>query len=218
MSGLMAYWYHFAIMFEALFILTTIDAGTRVGRFLLQEFLGRVYQPFSNTAWVPGSLISTSLIVFGWGYFVYTGNVNTIWPMFGVANQLLGVVALSVATTVIVNIGKARYALCVDHGGAAHAARDQHVVGRVPEHPRQLLPHGDGRERSHPVPGVGADAVVGDHHHLRARDSGRVDSPLVHVDGRPPAAAAGGVMSWLRRFLRGVHAWLTLLYNEPPGC
>jgi carbon starvation protein len=110
MSGLMAYWYHFAIMFEALFILTTIDAGTRVGRFLLQEFLGRVYQPFSNTAWVPGSLISTSLIVFGWGYFVYTGNVNTIWPMFGVANQLLGVVALSVATTVIVNIGKARYA------------------------------------------------------------------------------------------------------------
>jgi carbon starvation protein len=110
MSGLMAYWYHFAIMFEALFILTTIDAGTRVGRFLLQEFLGRAYHPFSNPAWVPGSLISTFLIVFGWGYFIYTGNVNTIWPMFGVANQLLGVVALSVATTVIINIGKARYA------------------------------------------------------------------------------------------------------------
>jgi carbon starvation protein len=110
MAGLMAYWYHFAIMFEALFILTTIDAGTRVGRFLLQEFLGRVYSPFSNPGWIPGSIISTFLIVFGWGYFIYTGNVNTIWPMFGVANQLLGVVALSVATTVIINIGKARYA------------------------------------------------------------------------------------------------------------
>jgi carbon starvation protein len=106
----MAYWYHFAIMFEALFILTTIDAGTRVGRFLLQEFLGRAYAPFANTAWIPGSLISTFLIVFGWGYFIYTGSVDTIWPMFGVANQLLGVVALSVATTVIINVGKARYA------------------------------------------------------------------------------------------------------------
>jgi carbon starvation protein len=110
MAGWMAYWYHFAIMFEALFILTTIDAGTRVGRFLLQEFLGRVYSPFSNPGWIPGSIISTFLIVFGWGYFIYTGNVNTIWPMFGVANQLLGVVALSVGTTVIINIGKARYA------------------------------------------------------------------------------------------------------------
>jgi carbon starvation protein len=110
MSGLMAYWYHFAIMFEALFILTTIDAGTRVGRFLLQEFLGRVYAPFGNTAWMPGATIATTLIVFGWGYFVYTGSVDTIWPMFGVANQLLGVVALSVGTTVIINTGKARYA------------------------------------------------------------------------------------------------------------
>jgi carbon starvation protein len=110
MSGLMAYWYHFAIMFEALFILTTIDAGTRVGRFLLQEFLGRAYPPFANTAWVPGAVISTFLIVFGWGYFIYTGSVNTIWPMFGVANQLLGVVALSTATTLLVNMGKARYA------------------------------------------------------------------------------------------------------------
>jgi carbon starvation protein len=110
MSGLMAYWYHFAIMFEALFILTTIDAGTRVGRFLLQEFLGRAYAPFSNPAWMPGAVISTFLIVFGWGYFIYTGSVDTIWPMFGVANQLLGVVALSVGTTVIINMGKVRYA------------------------------------------------------------------------------------------------------------
>ena len=110
MSGLMAYWYHFAIMFEALFILTTIDAGTRVGRFLLQEFLGRAYAPFGNPVWLPGAVISTFLIVFGWGYFIYTGSVNTIWPMFGTANQLLGVVALSVGTTVIINLGKARYA------------------------------------------------------------------------------------------------------------
>ena len=110
MSGLMAYWYHFAIMFEALFILTTIDAGTRVGRFLLQEFLGRAYQPFANPAWIPGSIISTFVIVFSWGYFIYTGSVDTIWPMFGTANQLLGVVALSVATTLIINLGKARYA------------------------------------------------------------------------------------------------------------
>lgn len=110
MAGLMAYWYHFAIMFEALFILTTIDAGTRVGRFLMQEFLGRVYAPFGNTAWMPGAVMATFLIVFGWAYFIYTGSVDTIWPMFGTANQLLGVVALSVGTTVIVNIGKARYA------------------------------------------------------------------------------------------------------------
>jgi carbon starvation protein len=110
MAGWMAYWYHFAIMFEALFILTTIDAGTRVGRFLLQEFLGRMYSPFRNTAWMPGAYIATALVVLGWGYFTFTGSVDTIWPMFGTANQLLGVVALSVGTTVIINIGKARYA------------------------------------------------------------------------------------------------------------
>ena len=110
MAGLMAYWYHFAIMFEALFILTTIDAGTRVGRFLMQEFLGRVHAPFANTAWMPGAVISTCLIVLPWAYFIYTGSVDTIWPMFGTANQLLGVVALSVGTTVIINSGKARYA------------------------------------------------------------------------------------------------------------
>jgi carbon starvation protein len=110
MAGLMAYWYHFAIMFEALFILTTIDAGTRVGRFLLQEFLGRMYAPFSNTSWVPGAIFSTAVIVFAWGYFIYMGSVNTIWPMFGVANQLLGCVALSVGTTILINMGKVRYA------------------------------------------------------------------------------------------------------------
>jgi carbon starvation protein len=110
MRGLMAYWYHFAIMFEAVFILTTIDAGTRIGRFLLQECGGRIWKPFGRTDWMPGSLISSGLIVLGWGYFIWTGSISTIWPMFGVANQLLASVALAVATTIILNIGRAKYA------------------------------------------------------------------------------------------------------------
>jgi carbon starvation protein len=109
MRGLIAYWYHFAIMFEALFILTTIDAGTRVGRFLVQEFLGRVHEPFGRQNWMPGSIIATMLVVGGWSFFIYTGEINTIWPMFGIANQLLACVALTVATTIIVNIGKTKY-------------------------------------------------------------------------------------------------------------
>jgi carbon starvation protein len=110
MKRLMSYWYHFAIMFEALFILTTIDAGTRVGRFLLQEFLGNFYRPFARTSWIPGSIITTTAIVAGWAYFIYTGSVTTIWPMFGIANQLLAIVALAIVTTFLFNTGKARYA------------------------------------------------------------------------------------------------------------
>jgi carbon starvation protein len=109
MRSLMAYWYHFAIMFEALFILTTIDAGTRVGRFLVQEFLGYVHKPFARPDWVPGSIFATLIVVGGWSFFIYTGEINTIWPMFGIANQLLAVVALTVGTTIIINIGKAKY-------------------------------------------------------------------------------------------------------------
>ena len=109
MRGLMSYWYHFAILFEALFILTTIDTGTRVSRFLLQEFLGRFYKPFERPSWLPGSLISTLVIVVAWSYFILTGNISTIWPMFGIANQLLAAVALTVATTVLFNEGKRRY-------------------------------------------------------------------------------------------------------------
>jgi carbon starvation protein len=110
MQGLLAYWYHFAIMFEALFILTTIDSGTRVGRFLLQEFMGRAYQPFARTDnWVGGS-VATGLMVLSWGYFIYTGQINTIWPMFGVANQLLASVALAVCTSILVNQGRVKYA------------------------------------------------------------------------------------------------------------
>ena len=110
MRGLMAYWYHFAIMFEAVFILTTIDSGTRIGRFLLQEFGGRLWKPFGRTQWLPSSLISTAFIVMAWAYFIWTGNISTIWPMFGVANQLLAAVALAVGTAIILNIGRARYA------------------------------------------------------------------------------------------------------------
>lgn len=110
MRGLMAYWYHFAIMFEALFILTTIDAGTRVARFLVQEFLGKLWRPLERTDWIPGTVVSTLLVVSAWAYFIWTGSISTIWPMFGIANQLLAAVALAVGTTVIVNAGRARYA------------------------------------------------------------------------------------------------------------
>lgn len=110
MRGLMDYWYHFAIMFEALFVLTTIDAGTRVGRFIIQEFLGRVYKPFESTTSIPAAFVSTVLIVFAWGYFLWTGNINTLWPMFGIANQLLGAVALAIGTTMLINMGRAKYA------------------------------------------------------------------------------------------------------------
>ena len=110
LKGLMDYWYHFAIMFEALFILTTIDTGTRVARFLVQEFLGRVYKPMEKTDWMPGTLAASAVVVGAWAYFIHTGTVSTIWPMFGIANQLLAAMALSIGTTVIINSGRARYA------------------------------------------------------------------------------------------------------------
>ena len=110
MKSLMSYWYHFAIMFEALFILTTIDAGTRIGRFLLQDAIGKIYKPFQKTTWLPGNLVASALIVFAWGYFIYTGTVSTIWPMFGTANQLLATIALAIGTSFIINRGRAKYA------------------------------------------------------------------------------------------------------------
>jgi carbon starvation protein len=110
MRGLMDYWYHFAIMFEALFILTTVDAGTRVARFLVQEFFGRFYPPFARTNWMPGTIVSTALVVLAWGYFIWTGSISTIWPLFGIANQLLAVVALLIGTTILINMGRARFA------------------------------------------------------------------------------------------------------------
>lgn len=110
LKGLMAIWYHFAIMFEALFILTTIDTGTRVARFLVQEFLGKFYKPLERTDWMPGTVISSLLVCAAWSYFIFAGSISTIWPMFGIANQLLAAVALCVGTTVLINTGKVRYA------------------------------------------------------------------------------------------------------------
>jgi carbon starvation protein len=109
-KNLLAYWYHFAIMFEALFILTTIDTGTRVGRFLVQEFLGHLWRPLAKTDSVPAGVLATALVVGGWTTFLLTGSVQTIWPMFGIANQLLAVVGLTVGTTVILRRSGAKYA------------------------------------------------------------------------------------------------------------
>lgn len=108
-SHMASYWYHFAIMFEALFILTTIDAGTRVGRYLLQEAGGKIYKPFGNLRWWPGVILTGGAISFAWGYLVYGGTVSTIWPLFGTVNQLLGTLALAIGTTFLIRRGKQRY-------------------------------------------------------------------------------------------------------------
>lgn len=112
MDRLMAYWYNFAIMFEAVFILTAIDAGTRVGRFFLQEMLGNVIPKFNDKNWLPGIIISSTLFTFAWGYLVYTGNVSSIWPLFGISNQLLAACGLIVCTTMLIRMNRKKYALC----------------------------------------------------------------------------------------------------------
>ncbi|GAB1464360.1 carbon starvation CstA family protein, partial [Pedobacter sp.] len=112
MDDVMAYWYNFAIMFEAVFILTAIDAGTRVGRFFLQEMIGGVIPKFNDKNWVPGIIISSAIFTFSWGYLVYTGNVSSIWPLFGISNQLLAACGLIVCTTMLIRMNRKKYALC----------------------------------------------------------------------------------------------------------
>lgn len=121
MDQLTAYWYNFAIMFEAVFILTAIDAGTRVGRFFLQEMLGAVIPKFNDKDWLPGVMIASILFTFAWGYLVYTGNVSSIWPLFGISNQLLAACGLIVCTTMLIRMNRGKYALVSAIPGIAMA-------------------------------------------------------------------------------------------------
>jgi hypothetical protein len=183
MRGLMDYWYHFAIMFEALFVLTTVDAGTRVGRFIIQEFLGRLYKPFekANAFWP--SLISTAVIVSAWTYFLWTGSISTLWPLFGIANQLLAGVGLAIGTTMLINMGRpGMFSDC----GPARSSPHHHDRG-LPECSGQLL-------AAHPGSGHGRDRLCRfdrhrDHDVVHGSDPGPIHRCMGVMTGKTPIAA-----------------------------